>query len=78
MKRPRYDLLFDAQLQRWSLVHVSRGQSLKVFGSKRAALRRGSLDLAVGGQGIVRIRKKDGKIQEVRTYPRSVDPRERG
>ena len=28
--------------------------------------------------GSVRIRKRNGKIQEERTYPRSTDPRGRG
>jgi hypothetical protein len=36
------------------------------------------LEKAVGKMGSVRIKKRNGKIQEERTYPRSMDPRGRG
>jgi len=48
---------------------------VKAFASKAAALKGGVLEKAVGGRGSVRIRKRDGKIQSERTYPRSADPR---
>ena len=48
---------------------------MKKFPTKAAALKGGVLEKAVGGRGSVRIRKRDGKIQEERTYPRSADPR---
>jgi len=48
---------------------------VKAFASKAAALKGGVLEKALGGRGSVRIRKRDGKIQEERTYPRSADPR---
>jgi hypothetical protein len=48
---------------------------MKTFSTKAAALKGGVLEKAVGGRGSVRIRKRDGKIQEERSYPRSADPR---
>ena len=48
---------------------------MKKFATKAAATKGGVLEKAVGGMGSVRIRKRDGKIQEERTYPRSTDPR---
>jgi Uncharacterized protein conserved in bacteria (DUF2188) len=51
---------------------------VKTFASKAAATKGGVLEKAVSGMGPVRIRKRDGKIQEERTYPRSMDPRGRG
>jgi hypothetical protein len=33
------------------------------------------LERAVGKTGSVKIKKRNGKIQEERTYPRSADPR---
>jgi len=51
---------------------------VKRFATKAAATKGGVLEKAVGNMGSVRIRKRDGKIQEERTYPRSMDPRGRG
>jgi len=46
----------------------------RVSGPKPAT-KGGVLEKTVGGKGSIRIRKRNGKIQEERTYPRSADPR---
>ena len=74
-KLPRYTLAHDDKSKRWVLKHEGTGQSVKTFGTKAAATKGGVLERAVGGKGSVRIRKRNGKIQEERTYPRSADPR---
>jgi hypothetical protein len=51
------------------------GQTVKTFGTKAAATKGGVLERAVGKTGSVKIKKRNGKIQEERTYPRSADPR---
>jgi hypothetical protein len=74
-KLPRYSLAHDDKSKRWVLKHEGTGKSVKTFGTKAAATKGGVLEKAVGGKGSVRIRKRNGKIQEERTYPRSADPR---
>jgi hypothetical protein len=77
-KLPRYSLSQNKESKKWELKHEGTGQLVKSFKSKAAATKGGVLEKAVGGRGSVRIRKRDGKIQEERTYPRSADPRGRG
>lgn len=77
-KLPRYSLSHNKLTKKWELKHEGTGQIVKSFKSKAAATKGGVLEKAVGGRGSVRIRKRDGKIQEERTYPRSADPRGRG
>lgn len=77
-KLPRYSLSQNKDSKKWELKHEGTGQLVKSFKSKAAATKGGVLEKAVGGRGSVRIRKRDGKIQEERTYPRSADPRGRG
>lgn len=74
-KLPRYSLAHDDKSKRWVLKHEGTGKSVKTFGTKAAATKGGVLEKAVGGKGAVRIRKRNGKIQEERTYPRNADPR---
>jgi hypothetical protein len=74
-KLARYTLSHDDTKKRWVLKHEGTGQSVKSFATKAAATKGGVLEKAVGGSGAVRIRKRNGKIQEERTYPRSADPR---
>ena len=74
-KLPRYSLAHDEQKKRWVLKHEGTGQAVKSFPTKAKATKGGVLEKAVGGIGSVRIRKRYGKIQEERTYPRSADPR---
>jgi hypothetical protein len=77
-KLPRYSLGHNAKTKKWELKSEPSGSVVKTFTSKAKATKGGVLDKAVGGMGSVRIRKRDGRIQEERTYPRSMDPRGRG
>ena len=74
-KLAKYTLLQDAKTKRWTLKSDSTGQTVKSFGSKAAATRGGVLERAVSKSGTVKIKKRNGKIQEERTYPRKRDPR---
>ena len=74
-KLPRFSLSHNDKNKKWELKHEGSGEVVKRFATKAAATKGGVLEKAVGGMGSVRIRKRDGKIQEERTYPRSMDPR---
>jgi Uncharacterized protein conserved in bacteria (DUF2188) len=74
-KLPRYSLSHDDKKKRWVLKGEPGGQAVKTFATKAKAIKGGVLERAVGGKGSVRIKKRNGKIQEERTYPRSADPR---
>jgi Uncharacterized protein conserved in bacteria (DUF2188) len=77
-KLPRYSLAHNDKSKKWELKHEVTGGVVKTFTSKAKATKGGVLAKAVGGRGSVRIRKRNGKIQEERTFPRSADPRGRG
>jgi hypothetical protein len=77
-KLPKYSLSQNDQSKKWELKTEGTGEVVKRFKTKAAATKGGVLEKAVGGRGSVRIRKRNGKIQEERTYPRSADPRGRG
>ena len=70
-KLPRFSLSHNEKTKKWEL----SGEVVKTFASKAAAPKGGVLEKAVSGIGSVRIRKRNGKIQEERTYPRGMDPR---
>jgi hypothetical protein len=74
-KLARYSLSHDEKKKRWALKHEGTGQTVKTFATKAAATKGGVLERAVKGTGSVRIRKRNGQIQEERTFPRSADPR---
>jgi hypothetical protein len=74
-KLPRYSLAYNAASKKWELKSESTGSVVKAFKSKAGATKGGVLNRAVGGKGTVRIKKRNGKVQEERTYPRSMDPR---
>jgi hypothetical protein len=71
----KYTLSQDAKTKRWVLKNDASGQAVKTFASKAAATKGGVLERAVGKSGTVKIKKRNGKIQEERTYPRGLDPR---
>jgi hypothetical protein len=73
-KLPRFSLAHNADKKKWELKHEGTGEVVKRFATKAAATKGGVLEKTVGGRGSVRIRKRDGKIQEERTFPRSADP----
>jgi Uncharacterized protein conserved in bacteria (DUF2188) len=77
-KLPRYSLTHNDKNKKWELKREGSGEVIKRFKTKAAATKGGVLERAVNKMGSVRIRKRDGKIQEERTYPRSMDPRGRG
>ena len=74
-KLTRFSLAHNDKTKKWDLKKEGSGELVKSFATKAAATKGGVLEKAVGGTGSVRIRKRDGKIQEERTYPRSADPR---
>jgi hypothetical protein len=74
-KLPRFALSHNEKTKQWELKKEGSSEVVKAFSIKAAALKGGVLENAVDGRGSVRIRKRDGKIQEERTYPRSADPR---
>jgi Uncharacterized protein conserved in bacteria (DUF2188) len=74
-KLARYSLVHNDKSKKWELKPEGSGQVVKRFATKASATKGGALERAVKGMGSVRIRKRNGKIQEERTYPRSADPR---
>jgi hypothetical protein len=76
-KLPKFTLS-QHDKKKWELKREGSGEVIKRFATKAAATKGGVLERAVGGMGSVRIKKRNGKIQEERTYPRSMDPRGRG
>ncbi|MES1228254.1 MAG: DUF2188 domain-containing protein [Armatimonadota bacterium] len=69
----KYHLTFkDSQ---WKLKPEGASRAVKVFEKKRDAIK-GSAEYLRDREGSLRIHKKDGTIQEERTYPRSSDPTE--
>jgi Uncharacterized protein conserved in bacteria (DUF2188) len=77
-KLPRYSLSHNDKTKKWELKQEGSGKVVKRFKTKAAATKGGVLARAVKKMGSVRIRKRNGRIQEERTYPRSMDPRGRG
>lgn len=73
-KLTRYSLAYNSTNSRWELKNESSKEVLKKFKTKAAAIKGGVLERAVK-EGSVRIKKRDGRIQEERTYPRNRDPR---
>jgi hypothetical protein len=76
-KLPRYSLSHNDKTKKWELKREGSGEVIKRFKTKAGAIKGGVLERAVKKLGSVRIRKRNGKIQEERTYPRSMDPRGR-
>ncbi|MGB2931762.1 MAG: DUF2188 domain-containing protein [Methyloceanibacter sp.] len=75
---PKFSLSHNEQRNKWELKREGTGEVIKRFKTKAAATKGGVLEKAVGKMGSVKIKKRNGKIQEERTYPRSMDPRGRG
>jgi hypothetical protein len=75
---PKFSLAHNDKTKKWELKREGSGEVIKRFKTKAAATKGGVLERAVNKMGSVRIRKRNGKIQEERTYPRSMDPRGRG
>jgi len=73
-KLAKYTLSQDAKTKRWVLKEDKTGKKVRSFANKAAATKGGVLARAVGHSGSVKIKKRNGRIQEERTYPRSADP----
>ena len=59
----------------WKLKKEGNSKASKVFeGNKDEATKQSASYLKESGGGSLKIHKKDGKIQEERTYPKSADP----
>lgn len=58
---------------KWKLKPEGADRAVKTFETKREAIK-GSAVYLKAKEGSLRIHKKDGTIQEERTYPRSADP----
>ncbi len=75
---PKYSLAYNDKRKKWELKREGSGEVIRRFKTKAAATKGGVLERSVKKLGSVRIRKRNGQIQEERTYPRSADPRGRG
>ncbi|XSG81046.1 MAG: DUF2188 domain-containing protein [Methyloligella sp. ZOD6] len=73
-KLTRYSLAYNSTNSRWELKNESTKDVVKKFKTKADAIKGGVLEKAVK-EGSVRIKKRNGRIQEERTYPRNRDPR---
>lgn len=71
----RFTLKHNGRDNRWDLKDQT-GEIVRTFQRKRDATRGGVLERAVARTGgTVRIHKRDGILEEERTYPRARDPR---
>lgn len=73
-KLPKFTLVKNKKEERWDLKPDGSTDVLKSFERKQDATRGGVLQKAIGGEGSVKIKKEDGKIQEERTFPGKKDP----
>jgi hypothetical protein len=69
-----YHITFDKDKSIWQLKKEGGARSLKKAETKSGIMTI-MKDYMSNKKGSVKIHKKDGKIQEERTYPRSADPR---
>jgi len=68
-------LVKDKERGDWALKPEGGDRALRRFERKADARKGGAISDALGKQGgSVRIHRRDGQIQEERTYPRSKDP----
>lgn len=75
-KLAKYTLSYDKDKDDWALKQDGSNRAKKRYAAKADALAGGELAKTVGKEGAsVKIKKKDGKIQQERTYPRSADPK---
>jgi hypothetical protein len=72
----RFTLKHNGRDSRWDLKDQT-GEVIRTFQRKSDATASGVLEAAVGEKGgTVRIHKRDGILEEERTFPRSRDPRD--
>ena len=70
-KLPKYTLELDENKKKWTLKNDKTNKTEKSFKIKASATKGGALKRALGKNGgSVKIQKENGRIQEVRAYPR--------
>jgi hypothetical protein len=75
-KLPKFTLEFDEKKEKWTLGNDKTNKAIKTFDTKQEATQGGVLKRVLGKEGgSVKIQKKNGRIQEERTFPASADPR---
>ena len=75
---PRYTLTYDEPKRKWALEEDATGEVCEEFDTKDEAVGGGGLARALGSDGgSVKIKDRDGRFEEERTYPRTADPRRR-
>ena len=69
-----YHITYDKEKKNWKFLKEGGKRPLKMMEQKGVMIDY-MRDYMNNKKGSVKIHKKDGKIQEERTYPRSADPR---
>lgn len=76
-KLPKYTLEFNEKKEKWELENDKTNRVVKSYTTKEDATAGGALRKAIGDDGgSVKIQRQDGRFQEERTYPKSLDPKE--
>jgi len=74
-KLRKFTLSYDEKEKRWKLKNEETNRTLKKFEKKETATKKNVLKKILGEHGgSVKIKKKNNKYQEERTFPRSADP----
>jgi hypothetical protein len=74
MTLDKYTLAKNQQKDEWQLRHDKTGKLVDSWDTKAEATSGGILKDAIDGEGSVKIKLENGRIQEERTFPRSQDP----
>jgi hypothetical protein len=75
-KLKKFDFQYDKKKGDWVLKERGNDRAVRRFDTKGKGTKGGVLGGAIGQQGgSIAIRKKNGTIQEERTFPRSADPK---
>ncbi|MEK7207743.1 MAG: DUF2188 domain-containing protein [Pseudomonadota bacterium] len=75
-KLEKYTLEYNEKNGKWALKNDKTSKTEKSFKSKSGATKGGALKRALGENGgSVKIKKVNGRVQEVRTYPSKIAPK---
>lgn len=67
---PKYTVEFNEKMAKWTLRNDKNNKLEKTFKTKTGVTKGGVLQRALGKNGgSVKIKKQNGRTQEVRTYP---------
>ncbi|EKE06657.1 MAG: hypothetical protein ACD_18C00308G0001 [uncultured bacterium] len=76
-KLTKYTLSYNNKKEKWGLDNDKTDKTIRLFNTKDEATKKGVLKNIVGKSGgSVKIKNKNNKYQEERTYPKSKDPKE--